>query len=75
MRRKSNEHTTRDELNYLKGIGSFRISANVGILNLLFRYRDSAINRVEWGDVKKEVILEFVDKRIKELRRGYGYKD
>lgn len=71
MRRKSWEHTTRDELNYLKQIGSFSISRNTGILNLLLRYRDSAVDREEWGDIKKDVILKFVDKRIKKLNRSW----
>lgn len=71
MRRKSWEHTTRDEINYLKNIGSFRISGNGKIdnsLRLLNNYRNSALDRVEWGDIKKQVVLDFVDKRIKELK-------
>jgi hypothetical protein len=69
MRRKSWEHTTRDELNYLKQIGSFRVSRNEGTLKLLNRYRSSAMDRTEWGDIKKEIVLDFVNKRIEELRR------
>lgn len=69
MRRKNPwDHTTRDEINYLKSIGSFRISRNGDSLRLLNNYRNSALDRVEWGDIKKQVVLDFVDKRIKELK-------
>jgi hypothetical protein len=66
MRRKSWEHTTRDEINYLKNIGSFSLHSG-GELELLNKYRSSTIDRVEWGDIKKEVVIDFVDKRIKKL--------
>jgi hypothetical protein len=71
MRRYKTEHTTADELNFLKQIGSFHISGNGDLkrhIKLLNNYRNSAIERENWERVKKEVILDFVDKKIKELK-------
>jgi len=67
MRRKSWEHTTRDEINFLKNLCKKTTFFTVGVLELLNKYRSYMIARVKLGDIKKEVVLDFVDKRIKEL--------
>jgi hypothetical protein len=52
----------------LKNIGSFSSHRDTPAreLELLNKYRSHIIDRVEWGDIKKEVVIDFVDKRIKE---------
>jgi hypothetical protein len=78
MRRNSWEHTTRDEINYLKKIGSFRtgsvdLKRGKGIsLFLLNLYRRSALQRKEWGDINKEIIFAFIDKRMVDLMDRIG---
>lgn len=69
MRRKSWEYTTRDEINYLKKVGSFSFHdpSPVRELKLLNKYRSHVIDRVKWGDIKKNVVIDFLDKRIEEL--------
>ena len=73
MRIYKTEHTTADELNFLKKIGSFNNgnnrNGNLRRLILLNNYRNSAIERERWDRVKKDVVLAFVDDRIKELKR------
>jgi len=74
MRIYKTEHTTADELNFLRKIGSFHNgnrngNGNLKRLILLNNYRNSAIERENWDRVKKDVVLAFVDDRIKELKR------
>jgi len=66
------EHTTADELNFLKKIGSFHNGnrhGNLKRLILLNNYRSSAIERENWDRVKKDVVLAFVDDKIRELKK------
>lgn len=66
MRRKSDVYTTKDELNFLEGIGSYHL----GKRDHLLKYRSSAISRRDWGNIDKETVLDFVDKKIRELELG-----
>ena len=70
MRIYKTEHTTADELNFLKKIGFHSGHGDLKRhIQLLNNYRNAVEAREIWKGIKKEVILDFVDKKIKELKK------
>lgn len=58
--------TTDSEIEWLKTIGDTIKYKNTSKLVLLKKYRKSLEKRSEWGSLKKEVLVEVVEKMIRE---------
>jgi len=63
------EYTAQNELRFVKGIGSHVRNKGFYLdrsrLKILRSYRRSLDKREVWGDLDKEVILQFVEEEIK----------
>jgi len=63
--------TTKDELSFLKGLGTFHVDGKKNPkprLPLLKKYKKTIGCRSDWGDMDKEIILAFVNAEIKALK-------
>lgn len=63
--RENNRHrrdqATKDEIEFIKGIGTHgKLELLPDSNYLLERYREACLNRVEWGSINREAILEYL---------------
>jgi len=58
--------STGDEIRFLLSIEPKETSK----LEFLKNYKEAALNRVDWGDIKKEEVLKVVNQEIYQLQKG-----
>ena len=59
-------YNTQDELDFVKGIGTFRVVGKKKYTRrqLLEFYRETMEKRLDWGKIDKNAIVEYLDKEL-----------